>query len=151
MGRLLRETWGGEPVAAITLPGDRRDDLVAETAATVAAWFGRVVVYEDSDLRGRQPGEMTRLISQTLARRPGITIVPAAGPDQALCSALGLTGPGDPVLFLYEKLAPVHDVLRSLGATAWPPAGAGAIPEPGAPDAAACDDGLAGTQMMSLV
>jgi cyanophycin synthetase len=60
MGRLLHDAWGGQPVAAITLPGDRRDDLVAETAASVAAWFSRVVVYEDIDLRGRQPGEMTR-------------------------------------------------------------------------------------------
>lgn len=121
MGRLLHEAWDGEPVAAVTLPGDRRDDLVAETAAAVAAWFGRVVVYEDSDLRGRQPGEMIRLISETLARhRPGITIMPAAGPDQALCAALGLAAPGDPVLFLYERLASAHEVLGSLGATPWP-------------------------------
>ncbi|MGE5135873.1 MAG: cyanophycin synthetase [Gemmatimonadota bacterium] len=121
MGRLLREAWDGEPVAAITLPGDRRDDLVAETAATAAAWFGRVVVYEDTDLRGRRPGEMTRLISEALERqRPGITIAVADGPDQALCSALGLAAPGDPVLFLYEKLAPVHAVLSSLGAVTWP-------------------------------
>ena len=45
---------------------DRRDDLVTETAAIVAAWFGRVVVYEDGDLRGRCPGEMTRLITAAL-------------------------------------------------------------------------------------
>ena len=119
MGRLLREAWAGDPVAAITLPGDRRDDLVAETAATVAAWFGRVVVYEDSDLRDRRPGEMTALISAALERqRPGITIVPADGPGDALCSALRLASPGDPVLLLYEKLAAVHAVLGSLGATA---------------------------------
>ncbi len=80
MGRLLHDAWAGDPVAAITLPGDRRDDLVAETAATVAAWFGRVVVYEDSDLRGRSPGEMTQLITAALEQgRPGMTIVPASG------------------------------------------------------------------------
>jgi len=56
MGRLLREAWDGQPVAAITLPGDRRDDLVEESAATVATWFSRVVVYEDHDLRGREAG-----------------------------------------------------------------------------------------------
>src|SRR5216684_2778055 len=73
------------PVAAVTLPGDRRDDLVTATAAAVAAWFGRVVVYEDSDLRGRRPGEMTELISAALtARRPGITIEAANGPAAAL-------------------------------------------------------------------
>jgi cyanophycin synthetase len=120
MGRLLRDAWAGNPVAAITLPGDRRDDLVAATAAAVAAWFGRVVVYEDSDLRGRCPGEMTRLIAAALeAARPGMTIVQAAGPSQAMHSALALTsGPADPVLFLYEKLEPVLTLLGALGATA---------------------------------
>ena len=121
MGRLLRDAWQGDPVAAITLPGDRRDDLVAETAATAAAWFSRVVVYEDSDLRGRRPGEMTGLISAAMRRhRPDVTIMPAAGPEQALRSALSLAAPGDQVLFVYEKLAPVHALLASLGATPWP-------------------------------
>jgi cyanophycin synthetase len=122
MGRLLHDAWAGDPVAAITLPGDRRDDLVAETAARVAAWFGRVVVYEDDDLRGRSPGEMTRLIAAALEQgRPGMTIVPASGPSEALRSALALTrGPADPVLFLYEKLESALALLGALGATPRP-------------------------------
>jgi cyanophycin synthetase len=62
---------------------------------------------------------MTRLITAALeAGRPGMTIVPAAGPAEALRSALALTsGPADPVLFLYEKLEPVLALLGSLGAT----------------------------------
>jgi cyanophycin synthetase len=117
MGRLLHDAWGGDPVAAVTLPGDRRDDLVTETAATIAAWFGRVVIYEDSDLRGRRPGEMTALIGAGLAaRRPGITIATANGPADALRRALDLaSGPGA-VLMLYEKLAAVRAALTTLSA-----------------------------------
>jgi cyanophycin synthetase len=119
MGRLLNAAWHGEPVAAVTLPGDRRNDLVAETAAAVAEWFGRVVIYEDHDLRGRTPGEMTGLIRATLtARRPGIMIATASGPASALRTALALAGPADPVLLVYEKLAPVQDALAALGAVA---------------------------------
>ena len=121
MGRLLHEAWGGQPVAAITLPGDRRDDLIAASAAAVARWFGRVIVYEDHDLRGREPGEMTRLISGALDRhRPGIRVRPADGPDDALRQALALAAPSDPVLLTYEKLGPVRDLLDRLGATPWP-------------------------------
>jgi cyanophycin synthetase len=122
MGRLLHDAWPGDPAAAITLPGDRRNDLVAETAATVAACFGRVVVYEDSDLRGRTSGEMTRLITAALEQgRPGLTVVPASGPSEALRSALALTsGPADPVLFVYEKLEPILALLGALGATPGP-------------------------------
>ncbi len=105
----------------MTLPGDRRDDLVTETAATIADWFGRVVVYEDSDLRGRRPGEMTGLISAALtARRPGITIETAVGPAAALRTALGLaSGPGA-VLLLHETLAAARDALATLKAVPWP-------------------------------
>jgi cyanophycin synthetase len=117
MGRLLHEAWGGSPVAAVTLPGDRRDDLVTETAATIADWFGRVVVYEDSDLRGRRPGEMTTLISAALsARRPGITVETASGPAAALRTALALaSGPGA-VLLLHEKLAAALEAVAAVGA-----------------------------------
>jgi cyanophycin synthetase len=121
MGKLLHDAWAGEPVAAITLPGDRRDDLVADSAAALATRFGRVVIYEDHDLRGRAPGEMTGLISATLkAERPGITIATASGPASALRTALSLAGPADPVLFVYEKLAPAQEALAALGAIAAP-------------------------------
>jgi len=132
MGTLLHRAWGGDPVAAITLPGDRRDDLVASTAASVAAWFGRVVVYEDYDLRGRQPGEMTELISAALrVRRPGIAIVPATGPEDALRCALALAYPCDPVLLLYEKLGPIREILTAFGAVPWPPGPGPTPPGPG--------------------
>jgi cyanophycin synthetase len=127
MGRLLHDAWGGSPVAAVTLPGDRPDGLVAETAATIADWFGRVVLYEDSDLRGRRPGEMTALISAALtARRPGITIEAATGPAAALRTALALaSGPGA-VLLLHECLAAARDALAAVDAApADPPGRAG--------------------------
>jgi cyanophycin synthetase len=116
-GSMITSVWGGEPAAAVTLPGDRRDDLVTETAEAVAAWFGKVVVYEDSDKRGRAPGEMQELIAAAMRRvRPDITCEPAAGPEQALRRAVALAG-GGPVLFLYEKLAAARAALAAIEAT----------------------------------
>jgi cyanophycin synthetase len=121
-GRMISDVWGGEPVAAITLPGNRRDDLVAATAEAVAAWFGRVVVYEDADPRGREPGEMTELIIAAMRRvRPRIGCIAANGPRPALQTAVAMAA-GHPVLFLYEKLAMARDALDAIGAR---PAGAG--------------------------
>jgi cyanophycin synthetase len=119
-GRMVADVWGGEPVAAITLPGDRRDDLVAATAEAIAAWFGRVVIYEDEDKRGRAPGEMTALVSAAMRRaRPGITVTSAGDPGQALSTAVSMAE-GSPVLFLYEKLAAARGALDALGARPWP-------------------------------
>ncbi len=121
-GAMITKVWGGEPAAAITLPGDRRDDLVTETAEAIAAWFGKVVVYEDSDKRGRRPGEMQELIAGAMRRvRPDIACEPAAGPEQALRRAVALAD-GGPVLFLYEKLAAARAAVESIGAESVPQA-----------------------------
>ncbi|MEU8056059.1 cyanophycin synthetase [Microbispora bryophytorum] len=131
-GHMINDVWGGEPVAAITLPGDRRDDLVARSAEAVAAWFGRVVVYEDADKRGRRPGEMTGLITAAMRRaRPGIGLATAEGPQAALRIAVTMAA-GHPVLFVYEKLAMARQALKALNARPWP---ADAVP-PAPTDAA---------------
>jgi cyanophycin synthetase len=117
VGGLLRRVWGREGVAAVTLPGDRCDDLVMDTAREVARSFDRVVVYEDEDLRGRRSGEMTRLIIDGLTEaRPDVRIHTAGDLKDAVGIALGLTVPGEPLLLLYEKLQPVADLLQTLGA-----------------------------------
>jgi cyanophycin synthetase len=119
-GQMVASVWKGEPVAAITLPGDRRDDLVSESAEAIASWFGTVVVYEDEDRRGRAPGEMRELIAAAMRKlRPEVHVTFADGPAGALRAAVELAA-GGPVLFLYEKLDPALAALESLGATPWP-------------------------------
>ncbi|GAA4485200.1 cyanophycin synthetase [Actinoallomurus oryzae] len=121
VGGLLRRVWGRDGVATVTLPGDRCDDLVMETARELARSFDRVVVYEDEDLRGRRSGEMTRLIIDGLTQeRPDVRIHTAGDLKDAVGIALGLTTPGEPLLLLYEKLQPVADLLQTLGAAPTP-------------------------------
>ncbi|WP_141576006.1 cyanophycin synthetase [Actinomadura sp. WMMA1423] len=117
MGAFMERCWGRAGVAAVTLPGDRSDELVSETARALAGSFGRVVVYEDEDLRGRRSGEMTRLIVRGLREvRPDVRHHPAGDLKGALTSALDMAEPGEPVLLLYEKLQPVTELLETLGA-----------------------------------
>ncbi|MCO6010072.1 cyanophycin synthetase [Actinoallomurus purpureus] len=121
VGELMRRVWRRDGVAAVTLPGDRCDDLVIDTARAVARSFGRVVVYEDEDLRGRRPGEMSGLIRRGLVdARPDVHVHPAGDLKGAVGIALGVSAPGEPILLLYEKLQPVMDLLDTLGATLVP-------------------------------
>jgi cyanophycin synthetase len=119
-GRFVRAVWGGAPVAVVTLPGDRRDDLLVQTAEMIASWFGTVVLYEDSDKRGRAAGQMSALLGSALrSARAGIDCRMAENPADALRMALELAG-GEPVLFIYEKLAIAHDALTAVDAQPWP-------------------------------
>lgn len=119
-GEMIRSIWDGEPAVALTLPGDRRDDLIAESADAIASWCGAVVIYEDEDKRGRPPGEMRAIIASALRQiRPEIKIEHAEGPQHALRSAVTLAA-GGPVLFVYEKLSLATGALAALEARPWP-------------------------------
>jgi hypothetical protein len=132
-GRMISDVWGGNPTAAVTLPGDHRDDLIIRTAEVIAAWFGRVIVYEDADRRGRAPGEMTNMITTAMRRaRPDISCAAADGPREALRTAVA-DAAGQPVLFLHEKLTLAREALDAIGARPWPAAPADSLASPDGP------------------
>jgi cyanophycin synthetase len=124
--RTLQRLWGAERcLAAVTLPGDRRDDLLAACAQVIADGVNRVVLYPDSDLRGRAPGEIQALVEREMrARRPVLHAVRTGDYRAAIEAALRLALPGDVVLVLYEKLDPMMAALSDLGAV---PASAGPV------------------------
>jgi len=114
----LHRLWGPDRcVAAVTLPGDRRDDLLAACAQVLADGVTRAVLYEDEDRRGRPPGELSALVEREMrARRPQLRAIRADGYRDAVTAAVRLARPGDVVLVLYEKLDPMLSLLTSLGA-----------------------------------
>jgi cyanophycin synthetase len=117
VGQFIHERWHRDGVAVLSLPGDRTNAQVAESAHAVGQAFDRVVIYEDLDLRGREPGEMTKLITAALAEvRLGIRCESAASMEQAVTRGLALAANTDPVLVVYEKLAPAQKLLSDLGA-----------------------------------
>ncbi|MBU2666688.1 cyanophycin synthetase [Actinoplanes bogorensis] len=128
--RTVHRLWGPDRcVAALTLPGDRRDDLLAACAQVVADAVSRVVLYDDEDPRGRTPSEVSELVEREMrARRPKLTALRVSGFADAVVEALRLARPGDVVLVIYEKLAPVLALLEELGAVPAPPARPGRRP-----------------------
>ncbi|GIF13238.1 cyanophycin synthetase [Actinoplanes teichomyceticus] len=121
--RTLHRLWGANRcVAAVTLPGDRRDDLLAASAQILADGLTRAVLYDDRDPRGRPAGEVSGLVEQEMrVRRPQIRVLRADDFRQAVTTGLDLTAPGEVLLVIYEKYAPVRAFLGELGAV---PAGA---------------------------
>jgi cyanophycin synthetase len=137
--RTLHRLWGPDRcVAAVTLPGDRRDDLLAACAQVVADAVTRAVLYDDEEPRGREPAEVSTLVEREMrARRPALCAVRADGYRDAVTAALKLARPGDVVLLLYEKLEPVLALLAELGAVPGGPSRGPVLPVGPAPSATA--------------
>jgi cyanophycin synthetase len=117
---LVEAIWGTEhAVAAVTLPGDRRDDLLADCARAVADGFHRVVLYEDADRRGRAHGEVPAIVrSEIAARRPELATTTVSTVAEAVPVALAMANPGDVVVLMYEAIGPLLELLDTLGARA---------------------------------
>jgi len=94
--------------AVYSAAGDRRDEDLVTQGRLLAASFERVVIYEDAYIRGRQPGEITRLITGGIheATPAGKTVRVEAGGDWATSAAavLDAVGKGDLVLLQADTI-----------------------------------------------
>jgi cyanophycin synthetase len=103
--------------AVITLPGDRRDDLVAESARTVAQGYDRIFIREDKDLRGRQPGEMAELLARLInEERPDVPTKIILDELEATIAAVSEMEPGEVVVTSSDRKDEVIAWLRQAGA-----------------------------------
>jgi cyanophycin synthetase len=88
--------------AVYSAAGDRRDEDLFQQGKLLAATFERVVIYEDAYIRGRQPGEITALISRGIEagmRAECPTIIQAGGTwCEAAALVLDAAKAGDLVL-----------------------------------------------------
>ena len=109
-----RRAAAGRLIAVLGVPGDRRDDLILAAGRT-AALCDAVVVREDADLRGRQPGEAATLLmlgaEQARVRRDRVEVVldECAAVSRALARAL----PGDTVVAFFERRTAVEAALSA--------------------------------------
>jgi cyanophycin synthetase len=115
----LTDAWSARRVTGIfTVPGDRTDDLIDEVGRLAARCFDRLFIREDEDLRGRQPGEISRLLclaAQDEAPDKECRIIPDE--TEALAVALEEMEEGEVIVFLYEKhTEPSLEILRRFGA-----------------------------------
>ena len=111
--------WRGRRVTGVIgVPGDR-DDLVVEQAGRAAArGFERIIIKEDSDLRGRRRGEIADLLRRAvMSEAPGCDCRIVLDEIAALRAAIDEIEPGDVAVIFYEKLDPALSLLKQLGAT----------------------------------
>ena len=140
MTSALGEWQAGLRVAVIATPGDRRDQDARELGKIAARFFDEIVVREDRNLRGREPGETAALIADGIrqemkrgARCGAIDVV--LEEMDATQAALDRARPGDIVVLCIDYATDVWRELqerleRAKAGVGGVPPGAGAEGDP---------------------
>jgi cyanophycin synthetase len=102
----------------IGIPGDRDDQLILEGGRVAARGFGRLIIKEDEDLRGRKVGEVAGLLYKAVKdEAPDRECHIVLNECDALRMEIERIKAGEVVVFFYDKLEPLLDVLEQYGAT----------------------------------
>ncbi len=124
----------GRAIGVIGIPGDRRDEDQREYGALAAGAFDEVIIREDRNLRGREPGVSAANVAQgirTLGRGGGprtTRVEKILDEAAAVRAALRRAAPGDLVVVCADDAVGVY---REAMALAGRTAGATAFADPG--------------------
>jgi len=101
-------------VGCITVPGDRPDETVREVGRIAAKGFEHLIIREDSDLRGRKPGEVAQLLydEAILSGMDPKKIKVVLPETEAFSKGLDSCVPGDTFVMFYEHLEPIEEEIR---------------------------------------
>jgi cyanophycin synthetase len=110
--------WQDKTVTGIiNIAGDRDDRIVRDAAKVAAHCFKRVIATEDLDRRGRQPGEIPRLLSETVKQEnPECVCEIMPNETEAVSKAIREIDENEVVVIFYDQLTAVLDVLSKNGA-----------------------------------
>lgn len=100
-------------IGVVASPGDRRDADIQELATVAAHTFDWVIVREDDDLRGRERGEVARLISDTIQRtRPSLPLSVILDEQEAVGQALEMARANDLVVLFVDHVDETIELVK---------------------------------------
>ncbi|MEE8453823.1 MAG: Mur ligase family protein, partial [Limibaculum sp.] len=96
----------GRRICVVTLPGDRRDEDIAEAARIVAGGFDHFICRRDDNARGRGDDEVPQLLRTALiangVAEAAIEVIPSE--QEAVDAALNMAKHGDLVLIFGDQI-----------------------------------------------
>ncbi|MEE8455901.1 MAG: cyanophycin synthetase, partial [Limibaculum sp.] len=96
----------GRRICVVTLPGDRRDEDIAEAARIIAGGFDHYICRRDDNARGRGDDEVPQLLRSELiangVAEEAIEVIPSE--QEAVDAALNMAGHGDLVLIFGDQI-----------------------------------------------
>ncbi len=96
----------GRRLCVLSAPGDRRDEDILATARAAAGVFDHIIVRRDDTLRGREPGEVSGMLSRGLQdagmKADQITVIESE--EDAVEAALKSADAGDLLLIFGDQI-----------------------------------------------
>ncbi|HEU4765936.1 MAG TPA: cyanophycin synthetase, partial [Pyrinomonadaceae bacterium] len=128
----MASNWKNRRVTGIVgVPGDRDDKVIVHAARVAAKGFDKVIVREDHDRRGRDPGAVASLLCDTVREvSPATQCEVVLDEVEALRRAVSEMVKGEVIVLFYEKLQPIQSVLEEYAAQPVPSLPPMAVAEP---------------------
>lgn len=114
--RTLKQMKHRRIIGCIGLPGDRSDSTARKLAKEAALGFDFLYIKEDSDLRGRKPGEIAEILFQQAlleGKKPNQLKIILNEAD-AFSEAVRNAQEGDIVVIFYEKAEHLREILAEI-------------------------------------
>jgi cyanophycin synthetase len=123
---LVRALRTGRLVCVFGLPGDRRDEDLRAAARIVANTFDRIIIREDFDRRGRQPGEVPAILRAGLldAGFKESNLLMKLDEAEAIATAVSEAQPDDLIVYIADKPALAAGLVEQLRKQVMEPVGA---------------------------
>ena len=101
----------------IGVPGDRDDSVIEQAGRIAARGFHRIIIKEDIDLRGREKGEVAKLLCKSVNdESPETECHIVLDEIEALRAEAENLREGQVVVVFYDQLEPVMKLLGDVGA-----------------------------------
>jgi cyanophycin synthetase len=114
VGAMIRSWNPKSATAVIGLPGDRNDSLLRDCTRAVAKHFDRLILRDDHDLRGREPGEVPDLMEKVLQEEaPQVERRILLSEHSAIQAALSNLGEGELAVIFYDDFDMAASSLRT--------------------------------------
>lgn len=105
--KLRKDRTAGVAVGVIAAPGDRRDQDIRELGRIAAGAFDRLIIKEDSSLRGRAPGEVAEILRAAAAEAGNADLEIVLSEPEAIQRALSQGARDDLIVIFADDVTAV--------------------------------------------
>ena len=98
----------------IGVPGDRDLNTMTEVGRISGEFFDSIVIKEDKDLRGKDKGEVARIINEGVlsSSRKDLKVKIILSEEEALRESLKLAKKGETIIMFFEDYEPLYDIIN---------------------------------------